>query len=106
MLLPNLLPIGAVAVSITLLMVLIYYILSAEPTQPTEPSGPTWDHHPFLDDDLFYLASSMVPYPEYVYFPVIPLSMEPLEVVQPAQPTRPFPTLPLTLERQAAIQPA
>lgn len=106
MLLTSLLPIGAVTVSVIMLMVLIYYILAAEPTPPTEPDGPAWDHHPVLDDDLLYLASSMVPYHEYVYFPVIPLSLEPREVAQSAQPTLPFPKLPLSLERQEAIQPA
>lgn len=106
MLLNSLLPVGAVAVGISILMVLIYYILAAEPGQPTEPEGPAWDHHPVLDDDLLYWASAMVPYPEYAYFPVMSLSLERHEVAQPIQSPMAFSGLPLRLDRQEAIQPA
>lgn len=106
MLLDSLLPVGAAAVGISLLMVFIYYILSAEPGQPTEPDGPAWSHHPVLDDDLLYLTSAMVPYPEYAYFPVPPLSLQWQEVTHPVQSTTTFAGLPLHLERQEAIQPA
>lgn len=103
MLLDSLLPIGAVAIGLMMVMVLIYYILAAEPNQPTDPGGAALDHHPALDDDLLYLASSMYPYQEYAYFPVLPLSIERQEV---AQPTTAFRRLSLPLERQEAIQPA
>lgn len=106
MLLDSLLPVGAAAVGISLLMGLIYYILAAEPGQPTEPNGPVWDHHPVLDDDLLFLASSLVPYPEYAYFPVPPLSLQWQEVTHPAPSTTTFAGLPLPLKRQEAIQPA
>lgn len=103
MLLESLLPIGAVAVGIMMVFVLIYYILAAEPSPPTEPSASVLNQQPILDDDLLYLASAMVPYHEYAYFPVLPLSLERQEITQP---TTAFRLLPLALERQEAIQPA
>jgi len=105
MLLNSLLLLGAAGVGLVMVMVFIYYILTAEPGLPTEPSRSGWEHQPVLDDDILYLASSMYPYQEYAYFPVIAFSTEPQAVAQPIQPTPPFGVLPFRLERQEASQP-
>lgn len=105
MLLESLLLVGAAAAGIIMLIMLIYFTLAAAPDRRTEPSSQGWDHYPVLDDDLLYLASSMVPYPEYAYFPALPLNIEQPAVAQSVQPTIAFPMLPLPLDRQEAIQP-
>ncbi|MBX3014799.1 MAG: hypothetical protein KF832_24980 [Caldilineaceae bacterium] len=106
MLLESLLIVGAVAVGFAMLIMLVYYILTADQSQPTETEGPTWNHPPVLDDDLLYLASSMVPYQEYAYFPVLPLSRDRQEVAQSLPQRTSLPVLPFQLERQEAIQTA
>ena len=103
MLLTGLLTVGAVAIGTMIVMVLIYYVLAAEAGQSTERLGSAFDHHPVLDDDLLYLASTMVPYPEYAYFPTLAISPDRQEATQPATAFR---LIPLSFERQEATQPA
>lgn len=84
MLLESLLLVGAVAVAVAMFMVLIYYSLLTEPVKPTDADQPTLTHDPVLDDDMVYLASSLYPSYEYVYFPTLPLNLDRQHAAQPA----------------------
>lgn len=83
MLLESLLPVGIVAVTLAMLLTLIYYVLMTPKNDFDAESQAQWNHHPVLDDDMAYLASSLYPRQEYVHFPeVSPLDRQP--VTQPA----------------------
>ena len=106
MLLDSLSTIGGVVTGITLILVLVYTVLSAEQRKPAGNRGQSERHSPVVDEDLLYLTSSIYPYPEYSYFPVLAFSTEPQAVVQSTPPMLHAPVLPLYRERQEAIQPA
>lgn len=71
MLLDSLLPVGIVAVTLAMLLTLIYYVLMIPKHDTDEERGALWNHDPVLDDDMVYLAASLYPRQEYVHFPVV-----------------------------------
>jgi hypothetical protein len=84
MLLENLLAMGAIVVALAMFLVLIYYTLIAQQGKPIDGDQQVWHHHPVLDDDMAYLAASLYPAPDYIDFPVLPLTRDRQNVTQPA----------------------
>lgn len=104
MLLNSILTVGGVAVGISMILVLVYIVLSAEQRKPAGEQAQ--GRYPAVDDELLALTSSVYPYPEYTFFPVLAFSTEPQVVVQPTTPLLHTPVLAFYQERQEAIQPA
>ena len=83
MLLESLLPVGIVAVTLAMLLTLIYYVLMTPKNDFDAESQAQWNHHPILDDDMAHLASSLYPCQEYVHFPAVSV-LDRQPVTQPA----------------------
>jgi hypothetical protein len=76
MLLTSLLPVGIVAFTLAMLLLLIYYVLVTPKGECSDEGQSLWNHHPVVDDDMAYLADSLYPRQEYVHFPTLPLPID------------------------------
>lgn len=108
MLLDSLSTISGVVTGITIILGLVYIVLADEQRKETDKQAQGERYSPALaiDDELLSLTSSIYPYPEYSYFPVLAFSTEPQALVQSTQQAPHTSVLPLYRERQEAIQPA
>lgn len=73
MLLDSILPIGIVAVTLAMLLTLVYYVLITPKRKFSEEQQALWHYYPKPDDDMAYLAAALYPRQEYVHFPVVSL---------------------------------
>lgn len=71
MLLDSILPVGIVAITVAMLVTLVYAVLRTPKSEFGEKQQALWNHQPILDDDMAYLAASLYPCQEYVHFPVV-----------------------------------
>lgn len=99
MVLENLTPVGAMVISLAILIALLYYILYAGPAEFAEPHKQVSTYFSLLDDDLLYLTSPTIAYHDCAYSSILPLHMARSAGGQPAHPL-----LFLSDERQEAIQ--